>query len=433
MTRAAIAGGAVATALILLVLVVSIRYLALERDIEPVASAPPTIATEIHPGFLYGRVTDVDGVVYEGRLRWGGDQEAFWNDYFNGVKSQNRWATHARRARPNAERGVEIFGFKIGDGDRSNDLARQFMARFGDIARIEAQFAHVLVTLKSGTVVDLDRFSAGDIDDGVRVWDARRGVVNLDTRRIRTIEFLPTAALVAAPTRLHGTVRTRLGEFSGFIQWDRHDCVGADELDGRTLDGEQRLRYDTIRSIARQSRDSVLVTLIDGREMGLSGTREVGRGHRGIYIDDVRYGRVLIPWDAFERVEFTRRGSGPGYGDFQAGRPLAGSVTRRDGRHLTGRLVFDFDESETTETLDIESQDLDYYIPFDLITSIVRRDRDARESQLASVTLRGGEKLYAERTDDVGDSNAGMLIFASGREQPEYVSWVDVEQIDFDP
>jgi hypothetical protein len=433
MTRAVIAGGTVVTGLVLLVLVVAVRYLALDRDVEPVASTPPAIATEV-PGFLYGRVTDVDGVNYEGRLRLGGDQEAFWSDYFNGVKSQNRWAAHAPSARPHTERGIEIFGFTIGDQDRSSNLDRQFMARFGDIARIEAQFAHVLVTLKSGTVVELDRFSAGDIDDGMRVWDRTRSVVNLDTRRIRTIEFLPTAPLVAAPARLHGTVRTRLGEFTGFIQWDRHDCVGADELDGRALDGgERQLRYDTIRSIARQSRDSVLVTLIDGRAIALSGTREVGRGHRGIYIDDVRYGRVLIPWDAFERVEFNRRGSGPAYSDFRPGRPLAGSVTRRDGRRLTGRLVFDFDESETTETLDIESQDIDYYIPLDLVTSIVTRDGEARDTQPTRVTLRDGEQLYVERAGDVGDGNAGMLIFVDGGERPEYVSWADVEQIDFDP
>ena len=56
------------------------------------------------------------------------------------------------------------------------------------------------MTLKSGTVFDLDRFEASDIDDGVRVWDGRRGVVDLDSLRIRTIELLPTLAIGAAPT-----------------------------------------------------------------------------------------------------------------------------------------------------------------------------------------------------------------------------------------
>ena len=151
-------------------------------------------------------------------------------------------------------------------------------------------------------------------------------------------------------------MRTRQGDFTGFVQWNREECVGPDELDGHTADGELSLRFDTIRSIARNSRDSSLVTLLDGREIVLSDTREVGHGNRGIYVDDRRYGRVLISWDAFERVDFSPGGSGPAYGDFPPGRPLTGSVTTRAGRRLAGRLVYDLDESETTETLDAPSQ-----------------------------------------------------------------------------
>ena len=97
-----------------------------------------------------------------------------------------------------------------------------------------------------------------------------------------------------------------------------------DELDGHTADGELSLRFDTIRSIARDSRDSSLVTLLDGREIVLSGTREVGHGNRGIYVDDRRYGRVLISWDAFERVDFSPGGSGPAYRRLPAGEPAHG-------------------------------------------------------------------------------------------------------------
>jgi len=205
----------------------------------------------------------------------------------------------------------------------------------------------------------------------VRVWDGRRGVVDLDSLRIRAIELLPTPPLGAMPSRLHGTVRTRQGDFTGFVQWDREECVGLDELDGHTADGKRsRLRFDTLRSIARRSRDSSLVTLLDGREIMLSGTADVGRDNRGIYVDDPRYGRVLIFWDAFERVDFSPGGSGPAYDDFPPGRPLTGSVTTRNGRRLAGRLVYDLDESETTDTLDAPSQGVDYNLPFGLIASI---------------------------------------------------------------
>lgn len=394
----------------------------------PAATNP---AAPGRPGFLYGRVTDVDGIAYEGRLRWGQDQEAFWDDYFNGIKDDNPWAEHLALAGRPAERRLEIFGIKFGGG--STGIDRQFMARFGDIARVEAQLAKVQVTLKSGTTVVLDRFAAGDIDDGVRVWDVRRGVVDLDTRRIRTIEFLPTATSSAAADRLHGTVRTRQGDFTGFIQWSRQDCLTDDELDGRTGDEDVRLRYDTIRAIARQSRDAALVTLRDGREVVLSGGRDVSDRNLGVYVDDPRYGRVLVSWDAFERLDFTPAGSsGPGYADFAAGRPLAGSVTTRDGRRLAGRLVYDFDESETTETLDAAIQGVDYTIPFFAIASIVTDTRDARDARRALVRLRSGEELALERVGDLGERNAGLLVFVDGSESPGYVPWSDVRQIDFE-
>jgi hypothetical protein len=48
------------------------------------------------------------------------------------------------------------------------------------------------------------------------------------------------------------------------------------------------------------------------------------------------------------------------------------------------------------------------------------------------VTLHGGEELQLERAGDLGEGNAGMLIFVDGRERPEYVPWTDVEQVDLD-
>jgi hypothetical protein len=442
MTRAKIAGGAFATVLVLLA--VAAGYRALEQDVAPAAATSPAItpstapaaahpAAETYQGFLYGRITTVDGATYKGRLRWGGDQEAFWGDYFNGSKHENPWLPHVPPERlPRERHPIEIFGIKIAQRESQSDVRRQLMARFGEIARIEARGREVRVTLKSGTVFDLDRFDASDFDDGVRVWDGRRGVVDLDSLRIRTIELLPTPPPGAVPSRLHGTVRTRQGDFTGFVQWDREECVGSDKLDGHTAKGEISLRFDTIRSIARRSRDSSLVTLLDGRKIVLSGTREVGPGNRGIYVDDRRYGRVLISWDAFERVDFSPGGSGPAYGDFPPGRPLTGSVTTRAGRRLAGRLVYDLDESETTETLDAPSQGVDYTLPFGLISSIVPPGREERGAQRARVTLHNGEELRLERAGDLGEGNAGLLIFVDGRQRPEYVPWTDVEQVDFD-
>jgi hypothetical protein len=285
------------------------------------------------------------------------------------------------------------------------------------------------VTLKSGTAFHLDRFGADDFADGVRVWDATRGVVDLDEWRVRSIDLLPTARLASAPVRLHGTVRTADGVFTGFIQWNRKQCTGLDGLAGYGSDGsELKLRFDTIRSIARHTDTSAVVTTRDGRQIALSGTPDAGKGHLGVYVDDGRYGRVLVSWEAFESLELSASNSGPGYGDFPSGRPLAGSVTTRAGRVLTGRVVYDLDESETTETLDAPLRGVTYTIPFGLIASIVPGRGDER----ARVRLHDGEELRLERTGDLGDANGGLLVFASGSDDAEYVAWNEVERLDFD-
>ena len=435
MTGGRIAGASFATTLVVLVL--AARERPLEQSVDAAAasslprSAPTAPAQEDggqgSHGLLYGRVTTEDGLVYQGRLRWGRDEEALWGNDFNGFKDDNPWLAHA----PPKRRSIEVFGIELAAWERRIDGGRPFMARFGDIARIEPRGRDIRVVLKSGTAFDLDRFSADDLADGLRVWDDAHGVVDLGEWEIRTIELLPTPRLVTAPYPLHGTVRTREGTFTGLVQWDREACLVTDELEGHTAAGALSLRFDTIRSIAR-SRDSSLVTLLDGREIVLSGTREVGDGNRGVYVDDPRYGRVLISWDAFERVDFSPGGTGPAYGDFRPGRPLTGSVTTRSGRRLAGRLVYDLDESETSETLDAPARGVDYSIRFGLVASIVvPAGREEGGDQLATVVLQGGEALQLERSGDLGEGNAGVLIFTDGDRNPEYVPWADVRQIDF--
>jgi len=260
--------------------------------------------------------------------------------------------------------------------------------------------------------------------------------VDLGEWPIRRIELIAAPASngrpVSAAAPLYGTVHTRHGAFTGLVQWDREACLGSDLLDGRTADGELRLRFDAIRSIERRSESSSLVTLLDGHEVVLSDTREVGQGNRGVYVDDLRYGRVLVSWDAFERVDFTPGGESPAYDAFRPGHPLTGTVLTRDGRRLAGRLVYDLDESETTETLDAPSRGVDYTIPFDLIGSIVLPGLDEPGLETACVTLRSDEELRLVLTGDLGEFNAGMLIFVEGEERPEYVQWTEVRQIDFD-
>jgi hypothetical protein len=425
---------------IVLVLAFIAGYRALKRSFgqdETVALSSPEAnlstadaSSAWHPSFLFGRVTTHDNSVYEGRLQFGGDEEAFWGQYFNASKADNPWANHVPAGQLTEHVPVEILGFKINWKTQVN-LSRLFMARLGDVARVESNGWDLQLTLKSGTQIELDLFAADDFADGVRVWDARRGIVDLEERQIRSIDFLAaTDEPGAVPDRLHGTVSTSgAGDFSGFIEWGPKQSVSSDELNGDTANGGRSLRFDRVRAIAQHSADSWLVTLLDGEEIVLSETRD----HSGIYVDDQRYGRVLIPWRTVKRVEFDSGGSGPAYDEFPAGSPLSGEVTTRNGGRRRGRLVYDLDESESTETLDAPSRGVDYNIPFGLVASIVLPAPEERGAARATVTLTSGEILQLELTGDLGGQNLGMLVFDAGGSKPDYVRWNDIVQIQFDP
>jgi hypothetical protein len=202
-------------------------------------------------------------------------------------------------------------------------------------------------------------------------------------------------------------------------------------LEGLTDGGEVSLPFSTVRSITRRSGNSSLVTLLDGREIELSGNRQGGEGNRGVYVDDPRYGRVLVSGDAFERVDFRHGGTAAAYDEFPPGRPLTGSIMTRSGGRLSGRLVYDLDESEITETLDAPSQGVDYTISFALIASIVPGGLAGGDDP-ASVTLRSGEELRLAAAGDLAAENGGMLIFPEGGQPPQYVPWADVERVELE-
>jgi hypothetical protein len=158
MKEGTVAGAAFAAVLIVILLALAVGYSAFDRNFGtdtsiPRVIAPASSAEEAHPSFLYGRVAVAAGATYEGRLRWGRGpgQEAFWGDYFNGFKSHNPWAVHVPPERLGKD-PVKIFGIDIAGGS-TLDLGRPFMARFGDIARIESLGREVRLTLKSGTVL----------------------------------------------------------------------------------------------------------------------------------------------------------------------------------------------------------------------------------------------------------------------------------------
>lgn len=391
---------------------------------KPKVAARPAGDTR---GFLYGKVISRNGTTYQGRLRWE-DEEAFWGDLFQADKRDNVYKdTLPERERRKASR-IEIFGIPVGvHWDESS--GRQLVARFGDIRKIEITGDdEATVHLKSGT---RHRIAGGSNDVGQKivVWDQSLGKIELEWENLKTIEFQPAPAnLPVEAYRLHGTVKTRDGSFRGFVQWDQDECLSTDELDGETRDGEVSIPMGNIRSIERRSQNSSQLVLRDGRTLVLTGSNDVNNDNRGVYVDDPRFGRVLVSWDAFERLDFTPpAGSGPAYTDYRPGRPLQGKVTTHEGQTYRGRLVHDLDESETMDFLDGDRNGISYSIPFARLGFLL-----PERANSSRVVLKDGREIKLEESVDVGKDNAGVLVFEGKEGKARYIPWREVRRIDFE-
>jgi hypothetical protein len=391
----------------------------------------PAAHAEENQGFIYGTVETTNGNTYRGILRWG-REESFWDDHFNAAKDDMPYRRRDFEDRDDRDdrhrRRIRVFGITVGyDWDR-DDGGRHFVARFGDLRKLEIHGGDRLTaTMRNGERYELDGGS-NDIGATIRVHDESLGDVKLEWRRIESITFSAVPQGTPVPARrLHGKLATEDGKtFDGFIQWDLEECLWTDELDGESEDGDLSIEMGRIQTIEKRNRNGAWVTLKDGRRLLLEGTNDVDHSTSGIFVEDQRLGRVRVRWDAFLKVDFedTAR-TGRGYDDYKPATPLTGRVTDRDGKSHSGRIVFDLDEAESFEMLEGNDRDLEYVIPFELVRSIEPDGWDA-----SRVTLASGLELELDDTTDVSDDNDGVLVFEGDKET--YVAWRDVKRIDFD-
>lgn len=392
--------------------------------------APPSEAFGSgNEGFIHGTVRTRSGQSYRGLLRWG-TEEFFWDDLFNSSKKDDRYGRYLPRDERRRGRAIKIFGFTIGYAWDDKEVSRQFIARFGDIDRIEVTGrSSGDVVMKSGERYSVEGF-ANDVGNEIWVYDREVGKLEIRWRDIDRIEFSPTPRSARPPgERLFGRVLTDGGTFEGFVQWDSEECLTVDKLDGDSEDGRVSIPMGKIRSIEKQGRKSSMVELESGRRMVLSGTNDVDHRIRGIFVEDPRFGRVKVSWNAFERVDFRRvDASGRGYASYPSARPLSGTVRTIGGESHSGRIVYDLDEAESWEFLNGDSFDVEYYVPFYRIRRIERRGPDG-----CLVVLRDGTQLVLEGKTDVDDGNAGILVFRGGDDRnPAYVPWDRVDTIELD-
>jgi hypothetical protein len=387
-------------------------------------------------GFIYGRVTTESGTDYEGFLRWG-KQEAFWDDIFHSMKTDLPYAEAAMEFiednydhddRKSRKGEVKVFRWKI-EWEDDGYSSRVFSARFGDIESIRVTGDdEAEVTMRSGEIYVVAGYS-DDVGGRIHVLDKTLGEIDLKWDRIETIEFMGAPRDATAPARrLYGLVETEIGEFEGYIMWDKEECLSTDLLDGESEDGDLSIEMGRISSIEPRGRSSSIVILEDGRKLRLRGSNDVDEDNRGIMVEDERYGKVTVTWDSFDRIEFRDApGSGRGYDEYDNHSFLRGTVVDVDGNEFSGQLVYDIDESESWEALNGRDRDVEFAIPFGMISSIAPYGRDS-----AVITLRNGHEVELEDSQDVSESHDGILILDDEGEIRDWIAWEDIDVVRFE-
>jgi hypothetical protein len=386
-----------------------------------------------HDGFLYGRVVTESGTEYQGFLRWG-KQEHFWDDLFHSLKEDLPYRDEVEdldlvdERREDRRGRVRVFNWKIEWSDDGISGSRVFIARFGDIEEIRVTGGEdAELTMRNGEHYDVSGYS-DDVGGSIHVQDDELGEIDLKWERIESITFLPVpSGADPGVHRLYGTVETEVGDFEGWIMWDKEECVSSDLLDGESEDGDMSIEMGRIASIERRGRSSSIVEMSDGRKIRLRGSNDVDDDNRGIMVEDERFGKVTVSWDAFDRVEFSSpSGSGRGYDDYEALGPLVGRIFERGGHETSGRIVYDLDEAEGWEMLNGRMRDVEFDIPMANIREIEPIDDD--ESR---VTLRNGEVLELSDSQDVSDRHDGFLVYPEGGGDPVYIAWDDLDRVRF--
>lgn len=367
------------------------------------------------PSRLFGRVVTTDGAVYEGYIRWDGN-EAGWFDILHGDKDipeRNRRDAERLGWEPESrERRIEIFGIGISWDEEGSGLGSSVQSgiRFGHISTLEALSGdRARLILKSGEEVELEGGGdVGDDVDAILVEDPRGGQVELDWDDIDVIDFIGGPGADSRwGDRLYGTLETRDGDrFTGYVVWDMDELFTTDILDGEERGQDLEIPFSRIRSIARYSSSAARVVVDEGEELILRGSNDVDDDNRDILVADPSFGEVRVTWDELERVDFASPPEQTEFGAFDGGRRIRGTVFARGGESHTGLIRWDNDEEFSWEILDGELRDgVELDIEFGAIVAIERLGEER-----SRVTLRDGRAFELGDSNDVARGNNGVFV-----------------------
>lgn len=245
--------------------------------------------------------------------------------------------------------------------------------------------------------------------------------------------------------RIYAKITLRDGDMlEGRVSWGEHETIWGHtfdasynfydhhrdayyrqrELSGRrpgNLTAQFHVYFGDITRIERHG-SRALVLLKDEREF------EVYSGDVGesLYLSDVDLGKVKVKWNEIETIEFQDESKDFAKHSVENAYPIYGKITTRSDHVFNGFILWDNDESLSTDIIDAEDGRYDRNIPFSKIKSIT--PRSSRSSEVVLVT---GKEMVLSGTNDVDKGNRGLVVT-----DPDYgiisIEWRDVDLVEFD-
>jgi hypothetical protein len=205
----------------------------------------------------------------------------------------------------------ELFTSDILDGE---DRRRDKEIEFGEIASIErySSSAATVMLRKGDEVVLRGTQDVNDGNRGIIISDPGFGQVRVDWDEFDRLDFAEAPQAVKyddfdGGRPLHGTVYCEDGEeYTGTIRWDNDEEYTWEILDGSYRGLEYDLEFGLIKEIRKKSHGAV-VTVWDGREFRLRDSNDIDDDNKGIYIMSEDGDQIVVDWDDFERIEFSKR------------------------------------------------------------------------------------------------------------------------------
>ena len=382
--------------------------------------------------FLYATISLKNGKSYSGQVRWS-YRDAAWDDLLEAYKDepQIQEQIDIQGYEKNQKQSSEVFELSFMNlwEDKESKSRFVFKCQFGHIDRIicTSDEKSATVVLKNKRQIDLRRRTR-DIGSDIVMYHAQLGKLEFDWGGIREINFSSAPARLENQlgAKIYGKALTVHGEIEGYITWDfDEEAFGADIIDGDHQDVEYQLRFDQITSI-QPERNGAIVILKNGQELFMRNSSDVNKENDGIFIKTKNHGMVNVGWSNLIHISFTEpQFDAKTYSDFREPKSLKGTVLTQDGQKISGRLVYDLDESWDIEILDGRTKGTKYYLPFYLLKSI-----SPQNFNYSLVELRDGTKLLLGDEGDVNQNNNGILVLISSS-RTRYIPWEDVKTVTF--